>query len=73
MSRGYRTSNMPFVAFLSIALLLAISFGCGPPSSSSSSTQDPSASNPGGIPELSKEVIDERINDARVFDVMPES
>ena len=50
------------------AAVLAISLmasGCGGPSPQSGPSQ--------GLPELTKEVIDQRINETRVFDVMPES
>lgn len=56
---------------LGTALLLSCSFGCAPspqgggPNSPASASQE--------IPELTKEIIDERINEARVYEVMPES
>jgi hypothetical protein len=56
-------------SFLGLALLLATSFGCGPSSSQGGSRPD----SPASAPELTKEIIDERINDARVYEVMPES
>jgi len=52
-----------------LSLMLAWSSACAPPSQNSG--QDPAVSQ--GPPELTKELIDERINDARVYDVMPES
>ena len=56
-------------SILTAAFLIAVTSACGPPSSSQGS---PSA--PGEVtPELTKEVIDKRINDARVYDVMPEN
>ena len=56
---------------LSFFLLLAIAFGfgclaCGPPDPSDA--QDPSQV----IPELTQDVINERINDVAVFEVLPE-
>lgn len=57
-------------ALLALALLLSLSFGCGGPPASQDG-QDPAGSQ--GTPELTKELIDQRINDARVWDVMPES
>ena len=54
---------------LSFLLLLAIAFGClacGPPAQSDA--QDPSQV----IPELTQDVINERINDVAVFEVLPE-
>jgi hypothetical protein len=53
-----------------LALVLACSFGCGPPSSQGGG-QGPSGSN--GLPELSDEIIHERINDARVREVLEEN
>lgn len=47
-----------------------MSMACGPSSPSSSSSGE---SGSGSVPELTKEVIDERINDAGVWDVLPES
>lgn len=49
-------------------LLLATSFGCAP---SKGGGED--ASSGQAIPELTKAVIDERINDVGVYDVPPES
>jgi hypothetical protein len=57
-------------SILTAALLIAGTSACGPPSSSQGS--QPSA--PGeAAPELTKEIIDVRINDARVYDVPPEN
>ena len=53
-----------------MALLLLGSFGCAP---SSQSGQTPSGAASQDIPELTQETINERINDARVYEVMPES
>lgn len=64
-----RVTRLFFTSLLS-ALLLSFSFGCGP-SSQGDGTQSSSASN--GLPELTKEIIDERINDARVYEVLPEN
>ena len=64
-----RRATFLLFSFLGSALLLA-SLGCGPSSSQSDGKQGPSGS---AVPELTKEVIDERINDARVYDVLPES
>ncbi|MFL6467318.1 MAG: hypothetical protein ACJ72Z_05115 [Pyrinomonadaceae bacterium] len=50
---------------------MAGSLGCGP--SSPQSGQDSATSGSQDMPQLTKEIIDERINDARVFDVKPES
>jgi hypothetical protein len=58
-------------------LLLAFVFStastaCGPARQSDGGS-GASNTRPNGLPELTKEIIDERINDARVFDVPPES
>ena len=54
--------------FLVTVLLFASSLGCAPSSPGSGQ-----ASGSQELPPLTKEVIDERINDARVYEVMPES
>jgi hypothetical protein len=59
------------LSFLLLAAAIACSMACG--SSPQSGGQGATGSGSGGIPELTKEVIDQRINDARVFDVMPEN
>lgn len=51
------------------AALLALSFACVPPPPD----KEPAAAENQPIPELTKEVIDERINETRVYDVLPES
>lgn len=51
--------------------MLVCSFGCAPQYSPGSGGQGPSES--GGIPELNDEVIRQRINGSRVFEVPPES
>lgn len=56
------------VTFLGTGLLLAGSFACAP-----SGGQNSRASGTQELPPLTKDVIDERINDARVYDVLPES
>ena len=59
-------------AVLGLVVLLAPSFGCGgPPPSGGSSTQADSGS--AEIPQLTDEVINERINDAWVREVLPEN
>lgn len=58
-------------ACLGLAVLLAASFGCGPPSSQGDGSQTSSTSN--GQPEITDELIHERINYARVRDVPPEN
>jgi hypothetical protein len=61
---------VPLSQFLGFAFLLVTSIGCGPPQGSGQNTTSPTSQ---VIPELTKEIIDERINDARVYEVMPES
>ena len=55
-----------------LTLLVMVCGGCGGPSQQSGGN-DQAQAGANGLPELTKEVIDERINDARVYDVMPES
>ena len=56
-------------SLLAAALLIAGSTACGPPSS-----QGPGSSASSEVtPELTDEIIHERINDARVYDVPPEN
>jgi hypothetical protein len=50
--------------FLGLALLLACSFGCAPPSSTGDGQQNSSGSN--DLPEITDELIRERINYTRV-------
>ena len=50
--------------YLLLMLLVAGSTACGPPASSTAASGD--------TPELTDEVIHERINDARVYDIPPE-
>ena len=51
--------------------MIAGSIGCGPPQQNAGQGSESPGST--AIPELTKEIIDERINDARVYDVPPES
>jgi hypothetical protein len=60
--------------FLGLALLLACSFGCAPSSSQVDSKQSGSApSAPNGLPELTEEIIRERINQTRVRQIPEEN
>ena len=54
-----------------IVLLIACTIACGPPTSQNGAQAGDAAG--GEIPELTDEVIRRRINDTRVYDVMPES
>jgi hypothetical protein len=54
------------------ALLIAGSFGCGPPSQSDGS-QGQTASGSGDLPEITDETILERLNQAQVRDVPEEN
>lgn len=58
--------NMPGVRLSMVAALLLVAFliGCTPP---------PPDADAEHTPQLTKEIIDERINDARVFEVPPEN
>lgn len=56
--------------FLGVALLLAVSFGCGPPSSRGDGGQSSSSD---GTPELTDDTIRERINDTGIWDVPEEN
>lgn len=61
-------------SFLGLALLLACSFGCAPSSSQSDGKQNPSISSaPNDLPELTEDIIRERINDTRVREVPEEN
>ncbi|HEX8564873.1 MAG TPA: hypothetical protein VF648_04330 [Pyrinomonadaceae bacterium] len=74
-----RVRNMPratflFSSFLGLALLLSCSSGCAPSSSQGDGEQGGSASSTSNdVPELSEEVIYERINDARVREIPEEN
>jgi hypothetical protein len=59
-------------SFLGLALLLTCSFGCAP-SSQGDGKQSGSASSSNDLPELSEEVIRERINDAGIWEVPEEN
>ncbi len=64
--------TLKLTRLLSLAMILAaFSVGCGPPSSQGDGQQ--SAPGATGIPELTDEVIRERINYTRVRDVLPEN
>ena len=54
-----------------LVLLLACTIACGPPASQGNAQQGDAAS--GERPELTDELIRRRINDARVYEVKPES
>jgi len=60
-------------SFLGLALLLACSFGCAPSSSQGDGKQSPPASASNDLPELTEEMIRERINDAGVREVPEEN
>ncbi len=70
--------NMPratffLSSFLGLALLLASSFGCVPSSSQGDGNQSGSAPASNDLPELTEEMIRERINDAWVREVPEEN
>jgi hypothetical protein len=58
------------VQILSLVLALACSFGCGPPQSGN---QSGSASDPSQVPEITDELLHERINGARVRGIPEEN
>jgi len=55
-----------------LSLLVALSFGCAPSSSQGDGKQSSSASASNDLPELTEEMIHERINDAGVREVPEE-
>jgi len=59
-------------SYLAIAVLLVFSFGCSGPPSSPGDQQGSSASS-GEMPELTDELIHERLNGARVRDIPEEN
>jgi hypothetical protein len=65
-----RVTKTKLSAYLITALLLTLSFGCAP-RYSPGGAQDPTGSEP--MPELTDEIIRDRINGARVHEVLPES
>ena len=69
--RNTRGTTILLSSFLCAALLLA--FGCGPSSSRDAAGQDPSPTASNSQPELTDEVIHERINDAYVREVPEEN
>lgn len=58
--------------FIILMLLVVGSSACGPPSGTTSGNDSTATGSPDSL-ELTKEIIDERINGARVYDVMPEN
>ncbi len=68
--RNVARSTFLLSSFLGLTLLLTCSFGCAPSPSQGDGKQNPSGST--DLPELTKEIIDERINDARIYEVLPE-
>ena len=58
---------------LLLSLLLVISWGCGGPPSASTSPTGGQPADGGAIPEITQELIDERINDAWVREVPEET
>ncbi len=59
--------------FLGLALLLTCSFGCAPSSSQGDGKQSESASGSNDLPEITEQLIRERINEARVREVPEEN
>lgn len=78
MSSIRRLRNVPrasflLSSFLGLALLLASSAGCAPSALPGDGNQSSSDSASNDLPELTEDVIRERINDARVWDVPEEN
>jgi hypothetical protein len=71
--RNAPRSSRLLSSFLGLALLLACSFGCAPSSSQGDGKQNPSGSESNDLPELTEEMIRERINDASVREVPEEN
>jgi hypothetical protein len=67
--RNMPRANVLFLSFLGLALLTVCLSGCAP----SSSPNDSSASGSNELPELTDDVVRERINDAFVRDVPEEN
>ena len=63
---------MERIGLLTLLLLLACTIACGPPAPQGNAQQGDTAA-AGETPELTDELIRRRINETRVFDVMPES
>ena len=60
-------------AFLGLTLLLVSSYGCAPSSPQGDGTQSSSDSASNDLPELTEDIIRERINDAGVWEVPEEN
>lgn len=73
--RNVRRRTFTLSSFLGLALLLACSYGCAPSSSQreDDGKQNPSSSASNDLPELTDDLIRERINDAFVRDVPEEN
>lgn len=67
------TQTFPLSLFLILILLLACSFGCAPTSSPNGDKQNSSASDSNNLPEITEELIRERINDTGVWKVPEEN
>ena len=59
--------------FLGSTMLLVCSLGCAPSSSGDGKQTGSDSSAPNGLPELSEEIIHERINETRVWEVPEEN
>jgi hypothetical protein len=59
--------------FLGLSLLLSCSLGCAPSSQVDGGKQSSSDSAPNDLPEITEEIIRERINDAGVWEVPEEN
>lgn len=70
--RNFARAAFYLLSFLGFALLLAGSFGCAPNISQGNGNQGSSGSASNDLPELSEEIIRQRINDAYLRDVPEE-
>lgn len=61
------------LSFLGLALLLTCSFGCAPSSSTGDDKQSSSDSASTDLPEITEEIIRERINDAFIREIPEEN
>jgi hypothetical protein len=71
--RNVPRSTFLLSSFLGLALLLTCSFGCAPSSSQGDGNQSGSATASNDLPEITEEMIRERINDAGIREVPEEN
>ena len=71
--RNTQRARFLILSFLGITLLLVCSFGCAPSCSQGDGRQNPSVSGASDSPELTEDVIRERINYTRVRQIPEEN